>query len=438
MSAFRSSLSRRNWLRVSAVGAVGASQSGWLQAFAADAARDPKRKKSIIMLWLGGGPATIDMWDLKPGHENGGPFKEIDTAIAGIKISEHLSGVAKRMKDVAIVRSMATREGDHARARVVSLTGYTPVGAIQFPALGSLVSRELADPNADLPGFVSIGGGGGQGGDALGGGFLGPKFSPLAVGGFGGRGQPDGGSADLKVPDLERPREVSAATHAKRLELLTGLENDFAPGRGSPVADTLKAATERAVRLMRPEAAAAFRLDDEQDALRDSYGRSSFGQGCLLARRLVERGVAFVEVNLGGWDTHSNNFTSVERLSGVLDKGFSALIDDLKARGLLDDTLIVCQGEFGRTPKINGNKGRDHWPASWSAVLAGGGIKTGQVIGKTSADGVSVETEPTRTADLIATVVKAVGIDPMKQNMSNVSRPIRIADPNAKPIKELL
>lgn len=438
MSDLRSSLSRRDWLRVSAVGTVGVSQSGWLQSLAADAAKDPKRKKSVILLWLGGGPATIDLWDLKPGHENGGPFQEIETAVTGVKISEHLPGVAKRMKDVAIVRSMATREGDHARARVVSLTGYTPVGAIQFPAIGSLVAHELADPNADLPGFVSIGGGGGQNGDVLGGGFLGPKFSPLVVGGGGGRLQGDGGAADLKVPDLERPGEVSAATHAKRMELLTGLDRGFEPGRGSPVADTLKAATERAVRLMRPEAAAAFRLDDEKDALRDSYGRGTFGQGCLLARRLVERGVAFVEVNLGGWDTHSNNFTSVERLSGTLDKAFAALIDDLKDRGLLNDTLIVCQGEFGRTPKINGNKGRDHWPASWSAVLAGGGIKTGQAVGKTSPDGMAVESDPTRTADFVATVVKAVGIDPTKQNMSNVSRPIRIADPNGKPIKELL
>ena len=151
----------------------------------------------------------------------------------------------------------------------------------------------------------------------------------------------------------------------------------------------------------------------------------------------MERGVAFVEVVLDGWDTHTNNFTSVQRLSGILDAGFSTLMVDLKQRGLLQDTVIVCQGEFGRTPRINGNKGRDHWPASWAAVMAGGGIKGGQVIGKTSNDGTTVEGKPTRTADLIASIVKAAGIDPMKQNMSNVSRPIRIADPNGKPILEL-
>jgi uncharacterized protein (DUF1501 family) len=423
-------------LRLSAVGAVGYSQSGWLHALAADAAKNPKRKKSIILLWLAGGPATIDMWDLKVGHANGGPFKEIETAAKGVKISEHFPKIAKQMKDVAIVRSMGTKEGDHQRATLVSHTGYTPVGAIQFPAIGSLVSHELSDPEADLPGFVSIGGGVRAG---IGGGFLGPKFSPLVVGG-GGRfnGAGFGGGDDLKVPDLQRPSGVSETNQMKRLDLLAGLEKDFEAGRGSPVGETLKSATDRAVRMMRPEAAVAFRIEDEKAELRDSYGRNNFGQGCMLARRLVERGVAFVEVSLGGWDTHNNNFTSVERLSGTLDQGFSALITDLKDRGMLDDTLIVCHGEFGRTPKINGNQGRDHWPATWSAVLAGGGIKGGQAVGKTTADAMAVDGEPTRTPDLIATIVKAVGIDPMKQNMSNVQRPIRIADPGAKLIKELL
>jgi uncharacterized protein (DUF1501 family) len=423
--------SRRDWLRLSAVGAVGVSQSGWLGALAADAKDNPKRHKSVILLWMNGGPATIDLWDLKPGHENGGPFKEIETAAPGVKISEHLPNLAKRAKELAIVRSMATREGDHQRARVVSLTGYTPQGAIQFPALGALVANEFDDPKADLPGFVAIGSRSG-----LGGGFLGPRFAPLVVGGD--RTGPGAPATDLKVPDLELAAGVSTESHAKRLELLAGLEQDFAPGKGHPVAEKMKAATDRAVRLMRPEAAAAFRLEDEKPAVREAYGRGTFAQGCLLARRLVERGVAFVEVTLDGWDTHNNNFERVKDLSGTLDRAFAALLGDLKDRGLLDSTLVVCQGEFGRTPKINGQSGRDHWPASWSAVLAGAGVKGGQAVGKTSADGTQVESEPTRTADLVATVMKAIGLDPMKQNMSNVSRPIRLADPAGKPIKELL
>ncbi|MBN9118116.1 MAG: DUF1501 domain-containing protein [Planctomycetes bacterium] len=426
-------MSRRDVLRLSAVGAAGVSQSGWLGALAAGAKDDPKRHKSVILLWMNGGPATIDLWDLKPGHENGGPFKEIEAA-PGVKISEHLPNLAKHGKELGIVRSMATREGDHQRARVVSLTGYTPQGAIQFPALGALVAHEFDDPRADLPGFVSVGG---RAND-IGGGFLGPRFAPLVVGGDRDRLGFGAPAADLKVPDLERPAGVSTESHAKRLDLLSGLEADFAPGKGHPVAETMKAATDRAVRLMRPEAAAAFRLEDEKPAAREAYGRGTFAQGCLLARRLVERGVAFVEVSLDGWDTHNNNFERVKGLSGTLDTAFAALLADLKDRGLLDSTLVVCQGEFGRTPKINGQTGRDHWPASWSAVLAGAGIKGGQAVGKTSADGTQVESDPTRTADLVATVMKAIGLDPMKQNMSNVSRPIRLADPAGKPIKELL
>ncbi len=196
------------------------------------------------------------------------------------------------------------------------------------------------------------------------------------------------------MPNLERPVGVTETTQTKRLDLLGEMEKEFEPSRSSVVADSMRAATGRAVRLMRPEAAAAFRLEDEKDAVRESYGRNPFGQGCLLARRLVERGVAFVEVTLDGWDTHQNNFTSVQRLAGTLDGAFAALLADLKERGLLDSTLIVCQGEFGRTPKINGNHGRDHWPASWAVALAGGGIKGGQVIGKTTADGMMVDERP--------------------------------------------
>jgi uncharacterized protein (DUF1501 family) len=189
---------------------------------------------------------------------------------------------------------------------------------------------------------------------------------------------------------------------------------------------------------MRPEAAAAFRLEEEKAKTRDAYGPSMFGQGCLLARRLVERGVSFVEVTLDGWDTHQNNFDRVKDLCTTLDAGYASLLADLKDRGLLDSTLVVCQGEFGRTPKINGQTGRDHWPQSWAVSLAGGGIKGGQAIGKTSADGTAVEGKSVGVPDLIATVCKAVGIDPLKQNMSNVGRPIRIADPGAKVIEGVL
>ena len=197
--------------------------------------------------------------------------------------------------------------------------------------------------------------------------------------------------------------------------------------------------------MMRSEAVKAFELSQEPDELRDAYGRNQFGQGCLLARRLVERGVPFVEVSLNGvngggpgWDTHQNNFDEVEKLSGVLDPAWATLIEDLKARGLLETTLVVWMGEFGRTPQINNMKGRDHFPVAWSTVLCGGGIRGGQVVGKTSDDGMTVAERPVAVSDLLATACLALGIDPMTQNMSNVGRPIRIADPGAKPLKEVL
>ena len=430
---FDSELTRRGWLKSTAfgIGATAGSMSGWLRALAADAPKKPV--KSVVVLWLNGGPATIDMWDLKPGHKNGGPFREIETTAPGLKIGEHLPKLAKHGKELALVRSMATKEGDHDRATFLLRTGYTPVGAIQFPSVGAVVAKELGSESSDLPNFVSIAPG--RYATTLGGGFLGPKFAPLGIGERAGDYAP---SESLSVPDLVRTAGVSDSAQNARLDLLAAMDKRFATDRAAPVAESIQAATARAVRLMRPEAAAAFDLEGEKAKTRDAYGRGVFGQGVLLARRLVERGVPFVEVTLDGWDTHANNFDRVKELCGTLDAAFAALLADLKDRGLLDSTLVVCQGEFGRTPKINEGKGRDLWPSSWAVALAGGGIKTGLAVGKTSADGTSVEERPVSVPDLIATVAKAVGIDPMKQNMSNVGRPIRVADPAAKPIGELL
>lgn len=420
--------SRRDALKVAGFASV-VGVSEWLAPLASLASDDPRRTKSVILLWLSGGPATIDLWDLKPGHENGGEFKETQTAAPGLRISEHLPKLAAHGKDLAIVRSLTSKEGDHGRATSFVKTGYTPQGPIQFPHVGAAVARELVVESLDLPAFVSIAPGRTA---MIGGGFLGPKFAPLAI------GETATGPAELTVPDLDRAKGVSQAALDDRVNLLAGLENGFESGRTSPVVDSLRTATTKAVRLMKPEAAAAFDLSREADRVRESYGRTLFGQGCLLARRLVERGVPFVEVTLGGWDTHNNNFEQVKALSGTLDAGFAALLADLRSRGLLDSTMVVCMGEFGRTPQINGRGGRDHWPASWAAVLAGGGIKGGQAHGKTSDDGTTVEENPVRVPDLVATICGAIGIDPQKQNMSNVGRPIRIADPSARLIEGLL
>jgi uncharacterized protein (DUF1501 family) len=250
----------------------------------------------------------------------------------------------------------------------------------------------------------------------------------------------------LRVEDMTTPPEVSAGQFDARVNLLQDMQRDFLASHPTAAAQSHGTAYERAVRLMRTSARSAFDLNEERSSLRDAYGRNVFGQGCLLARRLVERGVPFVEVTLGslpnnpiGWDTHGQNFDNVRRLSEMLDPAWGTLMDDLRQRGLFDSTLIVWMGEFGRTPRINPQRGRDHYPNAWTTVLAGGGIRGGQVYGRTSADGTTVEDPRQVTVpDFLATVCRALGMDPTGQNMSNVGRPIPIVERNASAIRELI
>jgi uncharacterized protein (DUF1501 family) len=414
--------------------------SGWLENLAAAAADDPQRKRACILLWMSGGPTQTDTFDLKPGHANGGPFKEIETSAPGLRISEHLPKIAKFGDKMVVVRSMKTKEADHGRATFVMRTGYNQTGPIQYPTLGSLVAKELGPDDAPLPNYVAIAPFRAFNSAAFAPGFLGPQYAPLIVGDNANFGpQPNQDVATrLKVQDVDLPGGVDRAHADARIDLLQEMDRDFAARHPGITPSSHQNAYDRAIRLMRTAAAKAFNLEEEPAALRDAYGRDLFGQGCLLARRLVERGVPFVEVTLGGWDTHNDNFNQVKRLSGTLDAAWGTLMQDLKERGLLDTTLIVWMGEFGRTPKINGNKGRDHWASSWSTVLAGGGIKGGQAVGKTSPDGMEVTERPVGVSDLLATVCLALGIDPLKQNNSNVGRPIRIVDKSAQPITEIL
>jgi len=442
-------LSRRQMLRLAAAGVAGFSTSGWIEALAADTARDPRRRKSCILLWMTGGPSQTDTFDPKPGHPHGGQFKAIETAVPGIFLSEHLPKLAKQMKDIAIIRSMSTKEGDHGRATFNLRTGYQQTGPIRYPTLGSLVAKELGRDEAELPNFVSIAPVRSFNPGAFGPGFLGPQYAPLVVGEravIDAQGGTDARNLSFKVEDLNLPAGVDNPRADARLGLLDSLRKDFLsshPGVG-PVSH--QDAYLRAVRLMRSAAAKAFELEEEPAPVRDAYGRTAFGQGCLLARRLVERGVPFVEVSLSsadgamaaGWDTHQQNFETVKKLSEVLDPAWAALMNDLRTRGLLDSTLIVWMGEFGRTPKINAQAGRDHFPAAWTTVLAGGGIKGGQVIGSSGPDGMVAKDRPVSVPDFLATVCRGLGVDPMAQNDSGIGRPIRIVDPKAKPILEML
>ncbi len=454
MSFFRRSsndlgLSRREMLKLTAAG-VGVSMAPWFRSLASAGAIDPKRHRSCILLWMSGGPSQTDTFDLKPGHENGGPFKEIETSVPGIRISEHLPQLAKQMDEMAIIRSMSTKEGDHSRGTHLMRTGYLPQGPVQYPTMGSVISKELGQPDAELPNFVSVSPYRFLAPGAFGPGFLGPEYAPLVVGSSNGGVAPQPGGQDysdaLKVQNMSPPDGVTDSQFDARLDLLSNLENNFQSTRQAIGPESHQSTYRQAVKMMRSEARKAFNLEEESAELRERYGQSQFGQGCLLARRLVERGVPFVEVSLSGvagnqalgWDTHVNNFDSVKRLSEVLDPGWATLMSDLKERGLLDSTLIVWMGEFGRTPKINANKGRDHFPAAWTTVLAGGGIQGGQVVGRTSDSGMTVEERPVVVSDLLATICLALGLDPLKQNMSNVGRPIRLADPEANPIFEVL
>lgn len=433
-------ITRRRLMQLAAAGVAVGTRGGWLGHLASAAAADPKRKRSCIVLWMNGGPSHIDTFDPKPGQETGGPFKSIETAQPGVRIAEHLPLVAGQAKHLAFVRSMATKEGDHARATHLLRTGRVPQEPIQYPTLGSLVSKELGDPKAELPNYISIAGRGTGGGFSSG--YLGPDYAPLLVG-----RDPNApptrrpGVRDLAVQDIKPA--VDTARAGDRAQMLEELNGEFAPGREGYAVASVQSAYERGLRLVNGSAASAFYLDDEPEKLRAAYGANAFGQGCLLARRLVEKGVPFVEVSLGAgfggtWDTHGNNFERVKTLCGMLDPAWATLMTDLEDRGLLETTTIVWMGEFGRTPRINGNAGRDHYPTAWSVVLGGGGIKGGQAHGRTDKTGATVEDQAASVPDLLATICKAIGVDPSKQNLSNIGRPIRIVDKDARPMAEVL
>ena len=416
-------LSRRDFIRLSSAGVMAGSMSGWLRVLAARAAESKLKHKACILLWMDGGPSHKDTFDMKPGTKDGGEFKPIATSVPGIQISEHFPKLARLMDHVAILRGMSTSEGAHGRARYYLHTGYKEgVGGLDYPSLGSIVSAELCDPDFPLPNYVVVGN------RMYGSGFLGARHQPIQI------RDPRRGVENMRT--LVRPPQF-----ARRVQLLEEMELAFHRQYRADAAADHHTAYQRAVRMMQSREAKAFDISSEPDLVQQAYGATNFGRGCLLARRLIETGVSFVEVVLGGWDTHRDNFDRVKKLSGQVDPAISALIADLKSRGLLDDTLVIWMGEFGRTPKINkrGPKpGRDHYPRAWSTLLIGGGIQGGQVVGKTDKEGARVVDRPISTIDFLATVCRILGIDYQKRNMTDIGRPVRIVDKGAKPITELL
>ena len=387
-----------------------------------------KKNKSCILIWMGGGPPTIDMWDLKSDHKNGGESKAIDTSISGIQISELMPKIASSFKDISLVRSMQTREADHERGTYYSKTGFVPSTSVKHPAFGSVVSYELPNKNLDLPSFISINP------TSSNSGYLPVENNPFVI-------FPDG-----KI--LNSPSEEGLKRLPNRLEILKDVESGFINSNRGLMPLNHKEIYANAVNLMKSDQADVFNIEKsnikyglqaENENIKQLYGNSYIGKSLLLSRRLVQIGVPFVEVNYGGWDLHTDVFNGLKERLPSFDTALSALIFDLKNNGMLENTTIVVMGEFGRTPRINQDIGRDHWANSWTTLIAGGNLKNGQVIGGTIADGTMIDENSIAytSGNIWATVAKSMDISLDITHTSKNGRPMKILN-NASPIEQLI
>lgn len=450
--------SRRDFMRRVAL-ASGAAYCPWLPVLAAQSlAQVPgsTSPRNVILLWMTGGPSQTDTFDMKPGHAHGGEFKEISTVAPGLRFCEHLPGLAAMADRLAVVRSLTTKEGDHARGTYLVHTGQRPGGPLRYPAIGASMAKALTDAESDLPQYVSVLPALQLNPDAFGPGFLGPRYAPAVVQRVGSVGDANsatpannpsttaGGAleplVELGMQNLAPASGLAVGRIDRRSYFWNQIQANLLDQKSHPAAIAHDTVYRKAFQLANSRQVEAFDLTREPMALREAYGRGAFGQGCLIARRLVEQGVRFVEVSLGsdslGWDTHVQNFPTLRKLCGELDRGWSQLMRDLLDRGLLESTTILWIGEFGRTPKINENAGRDHFPGAWSCVLAGAGIRGGQAFGATTADGTEVADRPVQIADVLATLCRAAGVDPAVENLTGLGRPVKISD--GQPIGELL
>ncbi|MDB4933087.1 MAG: hypothetical protein JWP87_59 [Labilithrix sp.] len=418
-------LTRRDLLRAGVTSGLGLVVSRWLERSAlADApgtgtGTGTGRAKSVILLYMNGGPSHIDTWDPKTGKV-AGPAKAIKTSVPGVMISEHMPRLARLADKLAIVRGMTSKEGNHQRAQYLLRTGYSPNPTVAHPSLAAWVAKRFGEPSTGLPGSVSLGG------PSIGAGFFGVQYGPFVV-------QTPG-----QLPqNVGYGPGVDDARFEARKSLLDGIESSFAAQTGDAKVDGRRQLYGKADRLMHATSLKAFDASEEPEAVRAAYGDTPFGRGCLTAARLVASGVRFVEVTLDGWDTHQDVFGRTKRLMGILDPAMSGLLEDLQRRGLADSTLVVWMGDFGRTPNINGNDGRDHFPNAWSAVLAGAGIRGGVVHGETDAQGAKVVKDAVTVPNLLATIATTLGLDPADMVQSPAGRPIALTD-GGVPVKALL
>lgn len=411
--------SRRDFLRSTGATLAAGAAMGWTDRVGLAAETLRHQGKRCVLLWMEGGPSQFETLDPKPGTRSEGEAGAIATSVPGIHLSENLPELAKVMGDLAVVRSLTSKEGSHPRARYLMHHGYLPMGGTNLPTLGSNVVERLetagvVDAARALPSYVRIGRSAGAGGAGL----LGVDYDPLVI-------------DDAAKPPRNVKPASSVARYQRRLGLLQKLETDFGSSEGSNiVADHRKLVKAASEMILSPDMQ-AFDLEQETQATRRAYGDGKFANGCLAARRLLEAGVTFVEVNLNGWDTHDDNHERTKNLATQFDRPAARLLTELKERGMLDSTLVVWMGEFGRTPKINNRGGRDHYPKAFSAWLAGCGVQGGQVIGATDKLGERVIERPVSPQDLFQSIYHALGIDAEYENITSGGRPMKLVDQGA-------
>jgi uncharacterized protein (DUF1501 family) len=436
LSGSEAEFGRRDFIKVGSLGFLGIHMGQALRLEAATNGKLDGKAKACILVFLEGGPSQMDTWDPKPSSS----FRAISTNVAGIQVSELLPSLAKRMDKLALVRSIRSFGDDHPQAMHYAATGHIHNPAMQFPSFGAIVAKELGPMNG-MPPYVLAPrwDKNRQYMDSFKSAFLGPDFDPMTIG--------DPASQNFKVDDLTLPKSVAPAAVENRRSFLNVIDRYYRDSIKSAEHAKMDAFRQKALEMiLTPGVREAFDLSKESDKTKDAYGRDSVGQSLLLARRLVEAGTRFVTAagyHGNSWDTHSDNDkTHRDRLTPPLDRSLSALIDDLVARGLYDSTIVITMGEFGRTPYVNPNLGRDHWPICWSLALGGGGLRTGLTVGKSDEHGAQCVERQVSLGDVFATVYKAMGIQWDKEYMTPVGRPIKIAnslkDATGEPIKELV
>jgi hypothetical protein len=424
-------LGRRAFLGTVAAGAAGLT--GWNQLVAHSAEELRQRGMSCILLWMGGGPSQYESFDPKPGHACMGPTQTISSNVPGLRIGADWVRTANVMNEIAVIRSMVGVEPDHPRATFHTHTGYLPGGGVRYPTFGAVAAAEMSrtrPADFELPSFVAIGPERTPP-KQIGAGFLPVNFAPLLV------------SNPTRLPaNINLPTGSNSRRFERQIDLIRRLDDDYARAGNQKIVEDHRAVYDAARRLALSPRLRAFDINREPIHTLQRYGDSPFGQGCVLARRLVEEGIPFVEVHSyhprasAGWDTHNNNFAVTKHLVDWVDPAYAALLTDLKERGMLDKTLVIWMGEFGRTAAINANVGRDHQQRAYTMTLAGGGVKGGRVLGATSADGTQVTERPVTVPDLFRTFCHSLGIDADKDNDTPIGRPVKIVDGGA-PVREL-